>query len=70
MAKLDYKGLASGLKLSTEKDDPEGKADGGADEATEGDAEKPGSLGSRAISAIKAGNGEAFEEAIKQICGQ
>lgn len=65
MAKLDYKGLASGLKLSTETDEPEPK-----DKPAEADdSDKPGSLGSRAIAAMKAGNGEAFEEAVKQICG-
>lgn len=62
MAKLDYKALAGGLKLSSEKD----AAPGGDDEDA---ADKPGSLGSKAIAAIKSGNGDAFEEAIKQICG-
>jgi hypothetical protein len=66
MAKLDYKGLAAGLKLSSEKDKPDeaDKPDDGAD-----DDSKPGALGDRAIAALKAGNGEAFEEAVKQICG-
>lgn len=65
MGKLDYKGLAAGLKLSSEKAEPAAPDDDGMD-----DAGKPGSLGSKAIAAMKAGNGEAFEEAVKQICGQ
>jgi hypothetical protein len=64
MAKLDYGALAKGVKLSSEKDKP------GTEEADEGDDDAPGKLGTKAIAASKAGNGEAFEEAVRAICGQ
>lgn len=62
MAKLDYKTLASGLKLSSEK-----KPDESDEPKVEKDAEE--SLGKKALAAIKSGNAEAFEEAIRAIAG-
>lgn len=68
MGKLDYGKLASGLKLSTEKEEPETPKEDKAEGGDESD-DKPGALGDRAIAAMKAGNGEAFEECIKRIRG-
>lgn len=64
MGKLDYGKLASGLKLSSEKDDPADDDSAGPDEA-----DAPGAMGDKALAAIKANNGEAFEEAIRSIKG-
>lgn len=59
---FDVKKMAAGLKLKSE-----GKDESEAPEAKKDDTDE--SPGSKALAAIKSGNVEAFEEAIRAIVG-
>lgn len=57
-------------KPSSPAPDPDEDVPPDADYTPKGDdGDKPGSLGKMAIAALKKGDGEAFEEAIRSICG-